>query len=469
MSKRDRVRLRVEAEPGVTITVLNADLQPVADGIGSLEEEFPPGLYDLRFVAGHAIGEKVVRLGSENLRYRAPTVAFHSPALITQSVAEDEITSRANRLSRRPNERVGRGAQLLVVVLDEAPVARANAAAGLTVRSLEGKLLASFERLSMRSREGSQPVWAVGCLELDPGPYRLRVATGTATLEQMIILVEDWQTQVFLDRKSWGASPARRRASLPDASVLLSPMRRDFDPFRADLRLTELARIALLDRRPVLAPQDLNEMIYGKWENPMLGLYAANLLLATNKGTPQLINKIRHNLRQLLGNHPDVAALDLRAGETVDPIKVPPMLRASWDTVVAASATRPDLVAADSLAGRIAEHLFGTGMWLTWRSPIARSATKPSQTAETPLSKAIALVVSAVAVAVASEGLAAALSPAGQSVVALATEVGRQMRSRRAAKRPELSDEDVVEALGVPRSVAAVAVDDALQAFRGQS
>ena len=438
MSKRDLAPLSVRAEPGVSITVVNANLKPVASGAGTLHEKLPPGLYEVQLLAGHALSRHVMRLGPEGSSFQAPAIDFPSPAPVSPNEADEAVAQEASRLSRRPAQRFGRGAQLLVVVRDNARVARANAAAGLSLRSLDGRRVADLERLSTPSADGARPVWAIVCLELDPKPYLLRVATGSATLEQTVILVGGWQTQVFLDRKSFGSAPARRRASLPDAAVLMARNAAGFDPSRPDLRLTELARIALLDRRAILGPQDLDALVYGKWENPMLGLYGANVLLATGARNIRQLDVMRRNLRRLLGDHPDVLALDVRAGERVHPVAVPPMLRASWDALVAATAARPELVAADSLAGRIADHLFGTGVWLTWRAPKARSAKRPPQAVETgrltdAIDQLVAALVDApkaVDAARSGEGPTTDLSSASQSVVALASELARETSGR---------------------------------------
>lgn len=469
MSEPELARLTVRAEPGVSVTVLNSELEPVASGTGTFQAHLTPGLYELQLLAGHALNRHVLRLGPKGASFKAPAVDFPSPAPVSPNEADDVVGAEAARLSKRPANRLGRGAQLLVVVSDDAPVARANAAAGLTLRSLEGDLVADLEELGKRSAAGKQPVWSISCLELDPGPYVLRVATGHATLEQSVILVGDWQTQVFLDRKSWGHAPARRRASLPDASVLMARKSDGFDPRRPDLRLTELARIALLDRRAILGERDIHDLVHGKWQNPMLGLYGANVLLATTSTGIGELDTIRRNLRRLLGDHPDVAALDVRAEERHEPVEVPPMLRVSWDALVSGTAERPELVPADSLPGRIADHLFGAGVWLTWQTK-ARTAKASAEPVEIgALAERLDELAAALAELPVVKGArksrarrTAALSPVGQSVVAFACGLAREAQS---GTRLELSERDVVEALGAPQAVIASAVRAAFGNF----
>jgi hypothetical protein len=247
-----------------------------------------------------------------------------------------------------------------------------------------------------------------------------------------------------------------------------------FDTRRPDLRLTELARIALLDRRAILSAQDVNALVHGKWENPMLGLYGANLLLVTGEGIIQQLDVIRKNLRGLLGDHPDVAALDVRAGEPVAPVEVPPMLRVSWDALVAGTAKRDELIAADSLPGKIAHHLFGTGVWLTWRAKarktkVASRASQPGRLGDRidQLAAALASTATKTGRAELQPAGTTGLSPVGQSVVALACERAREAHARPAQKgrTPKLSERDVVEALGAPQSVVAGALADALETF----
>lgn len=361
--------------------------------------------------------------------------------------------------------RPGKGSELLVVVRDDTPRARANAPAGLTVRTLDGRLLVDLEEVGEQSAPGEHPVWSVASVEVDPGAYRLRSRTDSiGTIEQTLVATRGWQTQVLLRRKRWGDAEHGRRASLPDASIFMAPRGHGLRPDNADARLVELARIGLLEKRVVCSRAELDRLAHGKWHDPMLGLYAIHALRMTDAPTA-LHQEMVANLRALLGNHPDVNALEFATGapDGGPPVAsvggVPPMLRASWDLAVQASARRPELVPRGSLAFAIADRLFGSGVWLTWRPPPRRLAPKQ---AEIP-ALAPALEELSVAVAAANEVNVAALSPAARAAVALAGET-----ARRPTRRP-LTDEDVVETLSLPRSVAAMALTDAIVAVRRQS
>ena len=188
-----------------------------------------------------------------------------------------------------------------------------------------------------------------------------------------------------------------------------------FDPSNASVRLTELARQGLTSGRIPVTAEDLRQMILGKFENPMLGLFGAHLLiplLADESlflqrpnnpeilklncsiqrvlGVPadgiigpqtlpmlrRLLEEVVGNLEALLGDHPDVNALrqSLPGNEnrifSDAKVCLPPMLRRSWHTLV-----RSDpgyyRAKASSILARMADRIWGSGPWLVWEVPPA--------------------------------------------------------------------------------------------------
>ena len=151
-----------------------------------------------------------------------------------------------------------------------------------------------------------------------------------------------------------------------------------FDPDNPEARLCELARQALECERQVLSELAVEEILSGKFGDPMLALYGAHLLLrmtASKESSEKLsttLSVIIRNLRKLLGReHPDVEALALRQ-EKEDSryeFRVPPMLRQSWRLVVEATLRKPELVPIGSLASQVADHLLADEPWLVWSAP----------------------------------------------------------------------------------------------------
>jgi hypothetical protein len=260
-----------------------------------------------------------------------------------------------------------------------ATASRQNPGAGVTLSRWSGELVADLEVDGVSRTDGTADDPYAGCnIELDPGVYILcRPEPTGATLEQTVIASRDWQTQLFLLKRGVAArfelsAPSPSAMRVDDAAVLMT--RGGFDPDRSDMKLAELARIAVADERRILS-DDLRQMAEGKFQNPMLGIFAAHILdlslerarqdapsseksVAEGQPPPSVLktgttaddlNVLVDNLRSLVGNeHPDVEALSLQCPDpqrqTKRPLLVAPMLRRSWSLYVKASNKRPRLV-----------------------------------------------------------------------------------------------------------------------------
>ena len=66
-----------------------------------------------------------------------------------------------------------------------------------------------------------------------------------------------------------------------------------FDPYRDDLRVAELARKAVQRGRASLTPEQVNFLLAGKFQNPMLGILAAHLLILGNGAKKDLLNTVK--------------------------------------------------------------------------------------------------------------------------------------------------------------------------------
>jgi hypothetical protein len=111
-------------------------------------------------------------------------------------------------------------------------------------------------------------------------------------------------------------------------------------------------------------------MLNGKFENPMLGIFGAHLLLLKKQLKLNLLSIVVRNLRRLLGEnqHPDVEALALRLGKngTFYTFEHLPMLRRSWWQVVDATVDNEELVPLGSMAAKFADRVWGQEPWLQW-------------------------------------------------------------------------------------------------------
>lgn len=487
-----KVRLRVRgADETVHITVVGADLRRVGHGVGALDLELPPGIYAARFQAGGSVREQRIVLRPErgDAELVEGEIAFRSPVPLARTrTLRDGHARAAQALSRTPQDGLGSGGALLVFVRDLDRRGRGTAARGLTLHRAGDGPVADLEERAERSRDDG-PAWAGCTLRLDPGAYLLRSTGGdTGPIEQTVVVAEGWQTQVFLARRGAARTRRGRRADLAGAAVLMARVDTGFDPAREDLRATEIARLGLRDQRNAVRDRIMRDALYRKWDNPMLGLYGAHLMLQRSELDEDLLAEVIRNLRELLGEHPDVMALRLRPGDPGVPagdFAVPPMLHSSWDLVVRASVERPELVPGDSLSAASADRVLAGAPWLSWRPPERgrRRHARPARPAGS-LAAALAQVAetlpsprsardSAVEQASPVSAAGGAESPAGAElprelavfggVEADVLELARKLSATaRLEGRPPselVDDAAVVAALAVPRAVAEDAID----------
>jgi hypothetical protein len=371
------VRLVVSADPGTEVFVIDHAFRLRARGLGGVEADVRPGLYKIKYRTGSLIREEhqVVPPGPSPVRVVAPPMPFTSVVPLRgtgKSYEAQEVA--AQNLSREVHLRRGQGSEVFVFVRRwssteppglEDQKAPPTPAQGLSLHDLGGDLVADLEQLA-DGRNG--PLAYAGCtVAVDPAAYRLRLQSPNwGALEQIVVASEGWQTQVFLPAPARGSHDGP--ADLARTAMLHAPLGRGFVPTRDDLFLTELARIALANQRTALTPQDLSRMLDGKFENPMLGIFGAHALLMADAPDRELLLQVVDNLTELLGYHPDVAALRLAAGD--DPghrtFPTPPMLLSSWRFVLKAAIDAPTMVPSRSLAARVSPYLWGSGPWLIW-------------------------------------------------------------------------------------------------------
>jgi hypothetical protein len=367
----EKIEVTIEAShPATEIFVIDGNFNLVDRGLDRLKTRLLPGLYKIKFKTGSMIKEihQVIEPSSDSIRVTGPEMRFSTSAPLSQTrTIHDYHQYPVTRLSQEISRRLGQGSQFFFFGRDLESGPPKNVALGLSLVNLANETLLD---LSRQGDHNAEQGWAGCTVEVDPGVYRLRLQVGQdITLEQTLVASPGWQTQIFWLRRNYGPGRPMRRVDLDTASILMAPLGRGFDPNREDLRTTDLARLGLVNRRAVVSPADLRQMLWEKFENPMLGLLGAHLLLLSTEPDLPLLRIVVTNLRRLLGQHPDIEALALRLGETVPAFSIPPMLRNSWQLIVQASATKPDLVPMGSLAAQMADRLWGDGAWLVWERP----------------------------------------------------------------------------------------------------
>lgn len=454
------------AEP-VEIHLIDGDFEQVAQSVGKLETTVTPGVYKLKIKAGTSFQEipLLVEEGSDPVVVQIPPLQFQSAAPLWNTTTSREYHQDASiELSREVHDELGSGASLFVFVRDLDGRGRVNPARGLTLATIDGSMLIDYETVAdhggRRGEESNR--WAGHTVALDPGSYRLAVDTGeSGVVEQLIYLTDGWQTHVFLNRRAFGDGRSGRRPDLVDAAIHMSELGMGFVPDSDGFRDGDLARKALADGRVNAVPSDaLRRLLDYKFVNPMLGLYGTYLLTNQEEPLERLVHIVMGNLRNLLGvDHPDLAALEVRlaqlgmGGRPPDRIEMPPMIRRGWDAIVRHSAEHLDLVPAESLAGRIADRVWGRGPWLLWHRPPDPGESQEMLGAD-ELRSALRYIREAESELDPSVEQRSRMTPLQSSIIELSrspgldADDGLDMRST------------AVKALGVPPTVASKAVVD---------
>ena len=440
-SGKQKTRLIAEADEGTEIFVIDGSFRRVTSALKRMETDLSPGLYTVKFKRGGALVEVDADLlpGSGPVLVKAPMLklAFASAAPMDQTITSheyhQEAAARMSRTDPMPIDR-GRGARLFLFVRDIGVDGIGNPAEKVTLHDPKGRQVIDFGSFGEigHEQDTSAAAW-YGCnFELAPGFYRLRVTdrSGMPSIEQSLILVKDWQLQVFLvrDRRQTAVSPrtsgqthaSEATVDLAAGSIFMARPDRGFDPWDPSGRLTELARQGLKSGRIPVTEEDFRKMLAGKFENPMLGLFGAHLLIPlvakesslpllrpsdpeilrrnraiqlvlgitadgivgprTRQKLHELLEEVIGNLDSMLGNHPDVRAIrnELGYGNTAarkERNSPPPMLQRSWEILVGSD---PEyiLAMAGSFLERIADRTWGTGPWFVWQVPPAVSRRK---------------------------------------------------------------------------------------------
>lgn len=377
------------------IFVIDAKYAIVERSVESLATSLAPGIYKVKVRTGQATEERLIVLNPQAppppLRFEPSAFASPAPLAQTAKTHEYDVDAAVN-LSRQPplNANRGEGSSLFFFIRHWSPAAKDpgstpapdDPARGLSLWDAEGERVVDFANPNYQQSNWNEGVssrnedpWVGVHIAVAPGPYVLRLDMPGMRLQQTIVASPGWQTQVFLTQRRYAADDDNQYADLPGASIFMARLGAGFSPESDGKRLTELARQGLRNGRQVLSQETSRSILDGKFEDPMLGLYGAHLMLAQKAITIKNLRIVVNNMRRLLGkhSHPDVEALALRVDPRLKSYQypVPPMMSRSWAIVAAASVKNSGLVPEGSLADQCAAHVWKEEPWLLWQMTYA--------------------------------------------------------------------------------------------------
>jgi hypothetical protein len=375
------------------IEILDGNLRtvPLAYNLGEVSVHVPAGVYAVRFYQGRQFTEKLAALTPDSPAVVVSLDPQQQPRFATAAPVRGTSTTRewqrgpARELSLsepRPAPEGHTGGSRVLLFLRN-PFEQAGALmVGVTLCNLDDRVIFDLEK---DGQQNAGQGWVGAHLNLDPGAYKLRRVADGKVVDQMVFTQRDWQTQVFL--LVTGGSGTR--AEVLRTSILMASSSVGFDFERPDFRWTESA-LRALESRVNIPGGTRQEMLWAKFENPMLGIYAALLHLRRPEIDGALMRKVFSNLHALVGPLPDVLAIGWaialrdaasRSNQTfmgklreTTSIELPPMLRESWEYLLEASASEPELVAHGSLADRIGGRFVTGSPWVVWTRELTFSA-----------------------------------------------------------------------------------------------
>lgn len=381
------VRVVASAPRDTEVFLIDHSFALVRRSVGTLDEHVPPGIYTLKFRRGTTVREVIKIVPSEAAIVEVPfpddlqsleTAQTRGPAGVTL-LGIPQAAPMPESAQAPPS-----GDSLRVEVWPAASGA-SHPAAGLTIRDASGAL-----RRDLGTLTASDPLSMVASdLDLPPGCYRLRLALGDpGEIEQTIVVSPGWQTHVWLRARNYGtADTPLWRADLSETAVLMARPGHRPDP--EGRSYAELAKSWLMGPQEKIALAHARELSTSTPSDPHFALCIAHTLVRKSsedrragRRVPRerrtLVEAIVEHLTTLVPEHPDVNALSLWLGRVpTSAFDVPPMLLSSWALIAEASARRPTLVPRGSLAARVADHLWGSAVWLLWRSDRLAEGPQP--------------------------------------------------------------------------------------------
>jgi len=342
--------LNVKADDEIAeIAVYDGNMNVVSKGVGALQEALPAGLYRIKIRVGAETDEKLTALDRDQT-VEFNQVTFASPIPLSNTIKTHEYhVAAAQEASQNVRTRINTGASIMVFAREWSPEGNrslGNPAQGLSLLDSNEQLLSEIWKEAAVRNDSNQDASAGWRADVKPGSYFLRLELDDAdktTLLRPFFVSPGHQLQIFCLIGSHAVDEAGertiiRRADLAAAAVVISPYG-SFSPDDHLARLSELACNSLSRSRGLLPQSLIDDLLADKFDNPMLGLFGAHLLLRDRPDDTELFRIVTNNLLRMLGpDHPDLQTLwwhrpdgNLLGDGRLHDL---PMLRASWDFAV---------------------------------------------------------------------------------------------------------------------------------------
>jgi hypothetical protein len=361
----------------VTLTIYNGVDEVVHRGAGPADLSLPTGLYTVRAEFASEFVEQVVR-------HTGPTIVPIRPERHAAAPLEGTATSHeyysANSASLSRQETadpLGQAAAatgrlfIFIRAADRHAHHGQDLRLGLSLRRPhDGRILTAFEEGVQWHKEYGYLAYSV---RAEPGVYVLEYS-GQAPRQMPVYVYSGWQTQVFV--------VFHGRPLIESATILLARNEAGFDPHDRLAYAMDMAISGLQNDAELMPNAVMWELLNAKFDNPMLGMLGAHILLRRPTPDPSTLSIVLGNLEHLLPGAPDVRALRLmadlrfgdRAGLGAVTFDTPPMIRAGFAAAIAADAEVETILPDGGWLEQVALLVYADSPWTTWAPPPASLA-----------------------------------------------------------------------------------------------
>ena len=348
MSSSDRPVFIQAADGCSELYLVDDKYAVVASGVGRLSAQVSPGLYKVRQRIGDNERSQVVEVERSDapMHVALPALSFASPIPLQGTNTSREFQQAA--LGQTGTTAAGEGTGRISILVRDS-----RWEMGGDNNDRGEFLVGEVSRLSLGSLEGTfdRPLQQLGQVDIARGFFRasIDVAPGHYVLTQSaseglqhclpLEVKAAWVPQVFLRITQQSGSIQPQALDLDHASIVYAGPGEQLYPSNPDLLLLEVVRKAFARRRTDIGAEFLQELLEGKYRNPMLGLIGSHLLLDSAEQDKARMKAVVDNTAVLLGeDFPDIIALRLRLADRTDtppaqgipPVTSPPLLAASW-------------------------------------------------------------------------------------------------------------------------------------------
>lgn len=357
--------LEVTSDIGTELFLIGPDLIIRARGVSTLKTRQPSGLYKLKAMRGGNVKEELFELSGSRKKKTILVGDFPTVVPMARDFPEASDRERIEKLAKAKQTRLPGGNAKLLVMSCEYEKAETIGLRGVRLFPWSKRRQRKIDARRVDVIKNAR--WSAARFSLPAGTWILEIEMKDRTARQAILVCKDWETRVIINRRQRDPRDPSVTDGFEewiDTSIQMAEIGKPV-VYQDHQQTAELARLALAARRRIIVSQSMiQDMLAGKFWNPLMGMTAAHLMLealerAQSKQqttvSPSIsfdardVDEVLRNLHKLLAPTrrgkelpaeswpPDLVALFVRAQRAMPSklvsVAAPPMFAASWSVL----------------------------------------------------------------------------------------------------------------------------------------